>query len=176
MLTRRKLFHGHKTGFWAVCAGAWSLAMAVHCFAGNSGDDPKPTVGAIRAHLYYQGSGTCDARNILDPGFVLWNVVIGGGDAAEASDSVLAVVEIRISKGRQCEGCSLEFLATTEERTLEKATVPLRVEGASGVSLWSPFLIRGVGCELVDLRARVVGSDGVMQPWKSARIPFKCGE
>jgi hypothetical protein len=60
-------------------------------------DMPKPQsymIGAIRAQLWYPNTGRLSKDILADKKFVLWNTIIGEGDAEEPSLHTLVTVEI----------------------------------------------------------------------------------
>ena len=63
------------------------------------------SIQSVRAHFYYQGSGTFSDRDLFDPAMVLRNTIGGAGDATEPSGAVLVLVKV-----------SGTFLASTKGR------------------------------------------------------------
>jgi len=67
------------------------LALAAPAAGGN-----RTSLGEIRAHLFYKGSGQLSEDIVSrDPPFIAWNTVIGGGDAKEAADDILILLPVR---------------------------------------------------------------------------------
>ena len=135
---------------------------------------PPYTVASIRAHLFYNGSATF-SENIIDnqdPGFVLWNTIIGEGWAEQASNSTLVVVEVAGLAGSS--GPDREVKVTVKEGGSDKLskTTRLGVLDQDG-KYHVPFWLYDTGCGQIRIRAELLGQTrDVMEK----RIPFRCGE
>ena len=128
-------------------------------------------ITAIRAHLFYEYSGTL-SEDILASKPVLWNTVIGEGEAAEPASDVLVVVEMR----GPYEGSTETPLIV--EATAGQRGVILRTrrrfdhlytefgERRIARALW----LRDMTCEQVT----IVATHG--RDRREAVIPFHCGE
>lgn len=128
-------------------------------------------ITAIRAHLFYEYSGTL-SPDILSSQPVLWNTVIGEGDAAEPASDVLVVVEMRGPYDGSTE------IPLVVEATSEREGVVMRTRRSFG-HLFTEFGERRIAraiwiqdqtCEQV----RIVATHG--RDRREAVIPFYCGE
>lgn len=140
-----------------------------------SASDPQTqlVIQDIRAHLFYEHSGKL-SRDITDPPqMVLWNTIIGGGDAAEPARNLLVVVVIEGPPECYPHSERLRLTATTQE---EGGAIfqDIRVVGLIGADgQWAaPFLVTDTTCYSLTLTATLLG-----EPQEySETIHFRCGE
>jgi hypothetical protein len=126
----------------------------------------------LRCYLFYEHSGTW-SRDICgqDP-FILWNVLIGGGDAKEPSNSLLIEAVFTGSSGsyRPTRNIAIRATMTKNNRRVVDEKAQTGVFSPSGE--WRFIaLARGPFCE--PLRVDVL-VDGKVE--KTAVLNFQCGE
>lgn len=130
---------------------------------------PPFKITAIKAMLFYEQKATFSKDVLADPKFVLWNTIIGDGDAGGGSASTLVLVEVTGKAGSyhyKPNGKSLRLI------TLRRAT-EIGILSATG-KFYVPFWLYDTGCNQVKLSARIVGQ---AQPSAMKRsIDFECGE
>ena len=149
------------------------LAVSIAGVAGADAGTPY-SIQSVRAHFYYQGSGTFSDRDLFDPALVLRNTTIGEGDASEPSGAVLVLVKISGSflagtKGR------IELDASADGQKFPRQSIPLNTLFSETNTVTAPFLIYDSPCWPLTLQIRIVGVPG--KPAGVERtIPFQCGE
>ena len=132
---------------------------------------PDVGIEAVRAHLLYAFSGTL-SDDILarEEPFIGWNTPIGGGDADEAADDLLVVVEIGSTGEVYLDGV-LEIRVTNEhgeEIGLRKFDGLLTSEEGKGAfALYLPDSTCG---GMLTIEASLLGEK------KSAQLQLYCGE
>jgi hypothetical protein len=129
----------------------------------------------VRAHFYYQGSGTFSDSDLLDPALVLRNTIGGeGGDAKEPSGAVLVLVKMSGSFLSGAKG-TIELDASADGQKFPHQSIPLRSLFSETGTATAPFLIYDSPCWPLKLEIRFVGVPG--KPASVTRtIPFQCGE
>ena len=125
----------------------------------------RPTmfsISAVRAHLYRHETGQIDRVDITKDEAALWNTVVeisGPGFVTGTRGNVEVVVR-------------------AGGKTLLKQAVKLRDYFSEGTKVVVPFLVRGTGCERLDIAATLKEIPntklGVAHLEKTA--PFKCSE
>ena len=132
------------------------------------------SIQSVRAHFYYQGSGTFSDRDLFDPAMVLRNTIGGAGDATEPSGAVLVLVKVSgtflaSTKGR------IELDARADGQKFPRQSIPLHALFSETGTVTAPFLIYDSPCWPLTLEIRLVGVPG--EPAAVERtIPFQCGE
>jgi len=136
-------------------------------------------IAEIRAHLVYEENGEL-SRDVLKGDFILWNALIGEGDAAGHSSSTLVYVVIS-NDGKESETIPvLQFSAVSEDgkRVNYKKTFEyiFPTEGASKVFV--PLLLHDTGCQKITLTAKLVEKNVPTKIYQTItkKIPFACGE
>jgi hypothetical protein len=76
------------------------LALAAGLFL-SPGLAQAQEIGAIRAHLVYEETGRLSEDLVARPDFAAWNTIIGGGEAEEAANDLLVLVEVLGTGGEQ---------------------------------------------------------------------------
>jgi len=147
--------------------------------ADTSGPAREFGIPHIEAHLIF-GDGQLSDDIIGPHPWVLWNTIIGEGDAGDRQTGVHHPSEATLVR---------VVIAGPPNRTLPNAKVQLLVGGlgpsdtlmeATVASFDStgrqfiPFRLDGTGCEKIQLTARL-GTDRVLDSLR-AEIPFECGE
>ena len=132
-------------------------------------------IANIEAHLVYQFGDT--SANIIGPHpWVLWNTIIGEGDAKRPSHATLVVVVVR-GRTRAIPRTKVRLSISGRlpgRDSMEAALVPFDSSGVQRV----PFHLAHTGCDSLHLTARLVPSSRArasVSP-RSADIAFHCGE
>ena len=135
------------------------------------------TVENIHVAFYYHESGRLGGKNLLDPGVVLRNSIIGEGDADEPSSTLLVSVSLeKPASSPTCTG-ELRLLAIQSEagRVLKDETVELESLLAEGTTQFTvPSLVRDIGCHGIVLEATLTPHE--QTPSIRRVLPFSCGE
>ncbi len=131
-------------------------------------------IADIQAKLYYSHSGRFSANIVNNPKIVLWNVIIGEGNApGGASETTL--IDIRVSGAPKSFSGQLKLHVTarTKDQVLLDKRASIGVMNTSG-HYYAAFLINDTGCTPIDVIAELVGP-GAGPPVKIS-LPFQCGE
>jgi hypothetical protein len=149
--------------------------MAVWIAGGAGADAETPySIQSVRAHFYYQGSGTFSDRDLFDPALVLRNTSIGEGDAKEPSGAVLVLVKMSGSFLAETKG-RIELDARADGQKFPRQSIPLNALFSEAGTVTAPFLIYDSPCWPLTLEIRLVGVPA--KPAAVTRtIPFQCGE
>lgn len=157
---------------WRYCVGLAIVAMAVSAVADQIRE--RVQIESISAYLYFHEDGTFGDVDIAAGSSALRNTIIGEGDAEKPSSTTLVVVTVR-----GCTSCSdvyeLEFSAVAAGRELSDERVNLSPYFSSKQRTKIPFVLRGTGCEVIQIQAAVVGPDK-QRSESNATVPFACGE
>jgi hypothetical protein len=152
---------------------AVSLALSIAGTADADAETPY-SIQSVRAHFYYQGSGTFSDRDLFDPTLVLRNTIGGAGDAREASGAVLVLVKMTGSFLAEAKG-TIELDASADGQKFPRQSIPLNTLFSETGTATAPFLIYDSPCWPLTLEIRFVGVPG--KPASVTRtIPFQCGE
>lgn len=144
-----------------------SLTLAFPAHA-NKQIDVQLTNPAIR--LWYEGTGSL-SRDIAPPTrFILWNTIIGEGDAEENADDALFTIDVR-SDGEQNIPGALVLMATDSKgKVLGRRTFTNLLTDKSG-NVTKPLWVRDIGCAgKVTFTAQFRGKS------RSVVLDFACGE
>ena len=137
------------------------------------------TIADIRAHLYYQESGTFDTTNITSEASpTLWNTIIGEGGAKSPSGATLVLVRV---DGSWLSGAHPPRLRVTVRGdsggpVLLQQTATLSALFTERPSVWVPFIAFGTGCRVVRVSPALLDARGGTQSTLERSIPFECGE
>jgi hypothetical protein len=132
----------------------------------------------ITAHFYYEESGVFDRANITAAAApVLWNTIIGEGDARSPSGATLFLVQVRGSwvAGSNPPRVRLTVQDTSGE-TLLLQTVDTEHFFAQGPTIFVPFIAYGTGCWGIRATATLIAREGGVNSTLSTKVPFECGE
>lgn len=129
------------------------------------------TLGDIRMHLFYQETGRLSPDISPPASFVGWNVAIGEGDAEEAANDLLVVVEVR-ANGQQFVETPVRVVARGSEgnRALGERRWDSVLTSDAGRA-YLPFYLRDVGCAGEITVTVTFGSTS-----RSERLALECGE
>ena len=133
-------------------------------------------IAKIEAHLVYQFGDT--SANIIGPHpWVLWNTIIGEGEAKRPSRATLVVVVVRGPRTRALPRAKVRLSISGRwplRDSMETALVPFDASGVQRV----PFHLAHTGCDSLHLIARLMPSSGARASVsaRSADIAFNCGE
>jgi hypothetical protein len=131
-------------------------------------------ISAVRAFLFFEGSGRLDNRDLLGGKVKLWNTSIGEGDAGEPSNATLVHVELEGPSFTHPFRGSLSLRARAREVTLLDQRVDLETFFTTGTRLVVPFLVYGTNNAPVDLE--VVLKAGEKSTVLRKTLPFEGGE
>jgi hypothetical protein len=135
-------------------------------------NSPKPLQATVlKAHLIYDEDGAVDSRDLTAGKLALWNTPLGEGDAGKPSSSVIVLVGVppMVAGGRTPAKLSLHVRSKATKRSVFTETVPIRSAGISQFMI--PFLVRGTGCEAIEIEAVVDSGPPLVRT-----VPFGCGE
>jgi hypothetical protein len=153
------------------------LAVSVEAaVAAPAAADKKPQVhkiSAVRAFLFFEGSGRLDDRDLLGGKVKLWNTSIGEGDAGEPSNATLVHVELEGPSFTHPFRGTLSLKARAREVALLDQRVDLETFFAKGTRLVVPFLVYGTNNTPVDLE--IVLNAGAKTVLRKT-LPFEGGE
>ena len=129
------------------------------------------TLGDIRMHLFYQETGRLSPDISPPAAFTGWNTGIGEGDAEEAADDLLVVVEIR-ADGEQFIETPLHVVARGGEgnRILAERRWDSVLTSSAGRT-YLPLYVRSAGCAGT---IRVTATFG--RASQSETLTLDCGE
>jgi hypothetical protein len=133
-----------------------------------------PTVTAVRAQLYFEETGTFSRDILVPPAFVLWNTIIGEGDAGRASHSTLVTAEV---SGNHVAVGAVRVTITasgSNGRTLARHETTVDLYD-NKVRFYAPLFLVNTGCDKITITARLSGR-GVSTTPAVRMIPFHCGE
>ena len=160
-------------------AASFALAVLWSTLALAEGVRGEPgaafSIESVRAHFYYQGSGTFSDADLFDPSLVLRNTTIGeGGDAKEPSSITLVLVKLAGSFLAGTKG-AVEIDAHAKDRKYPRQSIPLSALFSETGTVTAPFLIHDTPCSPLTLEIRLVGVPGKAASVERT-IPFQCGE
>jgi len=137
-------------------------------------ENPALKIHDIEVRLFYHHSGTFseDISAAREHPFILWNTLIGAGDAEEPSTAVLATVIVEGPAGSFEPDRILEFetLEASGKRFYSSSS-RLGVFSSSGLH-HSGFWLAEVTCKDLRLKARIRGAPGETVE----SVTFHCGE
>ncbi len=123
-------------------------------------------ITAINAHLFYTDSGTLSPHIIGKKEFLLWNTIIGEGDAGRPSHNTLVVVELTSPKRSD----NFDFSVAATENNKLKGSVKLTSGYFTDSKLNVPLFLYETGCWPIKIEAKL-GKQTVRKT-----IDFGCGE
>jgi hypothetical protein len=132
-----------------------------------------PRITAIRAQLFYERTASF-SEDVLAGNFVLWNTLIGEGDAREASTSTLVTVEVR---GQDVPVGAVRIRVSAvdaEGRSLGRRTIDVALYDDK-TTFHAPLFLYGARCSEVTVTAQLIGAGVDAAPTRRT-IPFHCGE
>lgn len=142
--------------------------------AGGKKNSGKIRLAGFGAHLFYEPLGKVDPRDLMDHKVVLWNTMIGEGEAEAPSNTTLVIV--KLSGGPFLTGTrgTVAFRAKSDERVLKTETALLSSFFNDGETLAIPFVVVGTGCGRVELTAELTTPRGRQRQTEALEYP--CGE
>jgi hypothetical protein len=144
---------------------------------------PPYKITAIKAMLYYEGTGKFSTDVLAKPDFALWNTIIGEGNAEAPSTTTLVLIEVTGKADSHEPLRKIEFTASYKyylKQVARPVSVKRTVEIGGIGSLDKPdksyvaFWLNNTGCFPIDITARVIGQ--TQQSAIGKTIPFECGE
>jgi hypothetical protein len=146
------------------------LALVAAAAAAQPAPPSTGTLGEIRMHLFYKESGRL-SRDISPPNeFVGWNTIISEGDAEEAADDLLVVVELRAAGEQNLDRPLRIEVRNRSGRTIGRRDIAGTLTSGDGRA-YHPLLLQDVGCEGT---MRVTASFGAES--RTEEIALNCGE
>lgn len=137
-------------------------------------DETALRIRDIEVRLFYHYTGTLsgDISAKREHPFILWNTLIGAGDAKEPSTALLATVVVEGPAGSFERDRLLEFEAVEASgKQFYSGSSQLGVFGQNGLH-HSGFWLADVSCKDLRLKARLVGAPGEAVE----TVTFHCGE
>lgn len=157
------------------------LILALLAPAVAAADTPAPPsakkpaygIAAIRAFMYVEETGAIDPRDITQQ-IVLWNTIIGEGDAKGPSSTTMIQVELAGPTFANTTG-TLELVVTAGGKKLLKQKLSVGTFFSEGTKLVLPFVLYDTGCDELAIAATFTTPDK-KKVKKTAAVPFACGE
>ena len=148
-----------------------AIAFALVAPPAAMGAAPTLEVREIEVRLFHSHTGTFSEP--IPEGAVLWNTIIGEGDAREPSTSTLVKVKVVGAPSKFKERTAVQLTVrtvgqNTQPTILRKSLGLFGKDGGQFVAFWLP----NTGCEALLLAASVTGSSSALKH----TVPFKCGE
>ncbi len=145
------------------------------CPSSSSAVSTNARIVSIRTYLYFHSTGEVDTTD-LNKDSLLFNTLIGEGmTGGRPSRIVLAKVEVAGFPSL----ATLSFIAKTGSKILSKQVIPLRNYYEDGKNAQIPIFIYDIGCDSVEIIARIEGSQQTIVLNGSSvkkTLPFGCGE
>jgi hypothetical protein len=126
-----------RTAFLALTLTAGLVVSGGAALAQDASDPTGLTIGAIEAKLWYEETGRL-SENVIGGDFILWNAIIGEGDAEEPASDMLVTVQVVSAQGERLVAIPLvlemidedgEVLERREKDSLFISTAGQTVEG-----------------------------------------------
>lgn len=162
----------------AIIAGVVGLARADETPRPASGHSPVATPYVIRsvsAFPWYHALGRFGHEDLLSGKVALWNVIIGEGGVAGATQATLVVVQVEGPSFLPAATGELVVAARTSRATLAERSVPFSSLFTEKHTASVPLLLYGTGCEFVTVTATLKVS-GKAVGTATRTIEFRCGE
>ena len=144
-------------------------ALAAVAAAAMQAAAPAATLGDIRMHLFYQGTGRLSPDISPPNDFVGHNAIIGEGSAEESAQDLVVVVEVR-AQGEQAIQRPLTVTVRAGRRVLGQRRFDSMLTSNAGRT-YLPLWIKDASCAG---EIRVDVSFG--RERKSERLALHCGE
>jgi hypothetical protein len=149
------------------CAAA--VVAASTAFAAEA-----PKIAAIRAQLYFEGSGKFSDDILVSGENTLWNTIIGEGGAGAPSNFTLVTVEVA-GKDVPIGVVKVQITARGYKRKIVgQRTMEVSIYDEA-TKFHAPLFLYDTGCDEIEVSARLIGK-GVTSTTVKKVIPFKCGE
>ncbi len=147
-----------------VAAAAVSTAFAAEA----------PKIAAIRAQLYFEGSGRFSDDILASGENTLWNTIIGEGGAGAPSNFTLVTVEVQ-GKDVAIGAVKVQITARGYKRKIVgQRTIDVSLYDEK-TKFFAPLWLYDTGCDEIEISARLIGK-GLANRTVKKTIPFKCGE
>lgn len=139
----------------------------------------SPKISEVRAHLIYEKNGEL-SRDIFKGEFILWNAIIGEGDAEWHTSSTLVYVVVETDGKEIKTDPVMQFSATSEDgkRVKYQKTSAYNFPTTGASKVFVPFLLHDTGCQKIKLTAKLVEKNAPTKIYQTVakEIPFACGE
>lgn len=158
-----------------ILIAGWMLFSAANGAAAQT----NHRISDVRAFLIYEENGAA-SRNILNGDFVLWNAVIGEGDAENHSSATLVHIILTTDGKPPKVATALSFSAVSaggEGGNYAKKLDYVFPASGNG-KLFIPFILHDTGCREITLTAKLIDRAKPATVYQTVRkiIPFNCGE
>ena len=130
-------------------------------------------ISGIQAKLFYETLGTFSENVIGNSNFNLWNVIIGEGSAAAASNSTLVLVQVQGKPGAYEPNRKVRLVAAVGRKVLLNRVSSVGILPNSGKTQ-AAFWLYDTGTERIKLTASLVGQAKQVPVVRT--IPFEAGE
>lgn len=127
-------------------------------------------ISSIQVRLFYESIGQIDARDLVSKEMVLWNTIIGEGDASSPSNASIVFVEIT---GPLLEGI-LNLTIKNDKTIIRQEKVNIAEFFSQTGKITVPFVAIGTGCGLLKIDAVLKVGNQIDE--ESRKVDFKCGE
>lgn len=132
---------------WRPARPCLAAILSTLLLAGSGAAQPgqQPVLSAMRAQLYYEGSGRLSEDLLAAKDFVPWNTIIGEGSAEENANDILISIQIR-TRGETNVG-PIRVLATgRRNRVVVRHTIDSVLTSPDGTA-WKGIMLYDAGCE-----------------------------
>lgn len=151
-----------------------AIVLAAIVAASSAFAAEAPKITAIRAQLYFEGSGKFSDDVLASGENTLWNTIIGEGGAGAPSNFTLVTVEIT-GKDVPIGKVHVQITARGYKRKiLGQRTSEVSIYDAK-TKFVAPLFLYDTGCDEIEVSAKLIGK-GVDKTTVKKIIPFKCGE
>lgn len=151
-----------------------SFVVAAVVAASSAFAAEAPKITAIRAQLYFEGSGKLSDDVLASGENTLWNTIIGEGGAGAPSNFTLVTVEVT---GKDVPQGAVKVQITArgyKRKIVGQRTMEVSIYDEATKFL-APLFLYDTGCDEIEVTARLIGK-GVAKTVLKKVIPFKCGE
>jgi hypothetical protein len=130
-------------------------------------------ISKINAYLVYNQSGKMSENLIDNESFILWNTVIGEGNAAEPSTQTLVIVEIS-GNPKEYTQRDVRLTVMNGSEVFFKQSVDFVILDENS-KYYAAFLLYNTGCSELKLTAEILNKT-LVESKLIKTIPFHCGE
>jgi hypothetical protein len=133
----------------------------------------------VQAFLMYEENGEL-SKNILGGNFILFNAIIGEGDAEGHSSSTLVKVVITTDGKEIKTDPIIQFSAVSKngKRVRYNKTFEYQFPTSGASKTFVPFLLHDTGCDVIVMTMKLVEKNKPTVIYQTVKkeIPFNCGE
>lgn len=157
----------------AALVGMTISARPLPSRAAHAAAAPEYRISDLRAQLFFSDRGTFSDDLLKRKELVLWNTIIGAGDAGGPSSATLIVVEVSGRPNSYPKGRKVELAVRTARKEVFRRRLDVGVLGPDGHA-YVAFWLYDTGCESLEISTALLGQ--VESTRRVATIPFQCGE